>query len=263
MPSPADRATLRFVRLLVEAGTARPSSNGTFRVAAGRRSATLATPAVKELVSAGVLALDGGTCRAQPGTKGWLRRQLLGAEGHASQHRQTVRRADGTEINLAESPLARLATAARGDAAPFLDAHHVEAGERIRRLVERAQLQPRLTMSYDPARAAGTRGGGPGDISAFAMDARRRLAEIVEGLPRDCAGVVLDVCGLLKGLQTIEGERGWPPRSAKLVLRIGLDHLARQFGLAPLAVGRQRGRLEGWMEAGARPALFCDSDEPA
>lgn len=263
MPSPADRATLRFVRLLVEAGTARPSSNGTFRVAAGRRSATLATPAVKELVSAGVLALDGGTCRAQPGTKGWLRRQLLGAEGHAGQHRQTVRRADGTEINLAESPLARLATAARGDAAPFLDAHHVEAGERIRRLVERAQLQPRLTMSYDPARAAGTRGGGPGDISDFAMDARRRLAEIVEGLPRDCAGVVLDVCGLLKGLQTIEGERGWPPRSAKLVLRIGLDHLARQFGLAPLAVGRQRGRLEGWMEAGARPALFCDSDEPA
>lgn len=263
MPLPAERATLHFVRLLVEAGTAERIGHRAFRVTVGGRKASLPAAAVKGLVSAGVLSGDGATCRPLPGTKAWLRRQLLGADGHAGQHRRTVRRADGTEINLAESPLARLAVAGRGDATPFLDPHHVEAGERIRRLVERAQLQPRLTMSYDPARTPASRSGGVEEISDFAADARRQLGRVVATLPRDCAGVVLDVCGLLKGLQTIESERGWPPRSAKLVLRIGLDHLARQFGLAPFATGRPQGRLIGWLEAGARPAIFGDSDEAA
>lgn len=258
MPSPADRGTLRFVRLLLAAGAAQRAGDGTFRVAGKGRRASLAASAVAALVSAGVLSGDGTSCRPRPETAVWLRRQLLGADGQSAQHRWIVRRADGTEINLAESPLARLAVPAGSDTVPFLDSHHVEAGERVRRLVERAQLRPQLTMSYDPVRISGPRNGsGGGDISDLAADARRRLAEIVGILPPDCAGVILDVCGLLKGLQAIESEHGWPPRSAKLVLRIGLDHLARHFGLAPVATGRRQGKQRQWMEAGARPAMFA------
>jgi hypothetical protein len=173
-------------------------------------------------------------------------------EDFAAQHRLIRNSADGTIINLAESPLSRLAS---GEAA-FLEPHHVEAGERVRRLVERAQLQPRLTMTYSAERTAGNRQQIASDISDMAADARRAVADIHRVLPRDCAGVVMDVCGLLKGLQEVERERGWPRRSAKLVLRIGLEQLAQSYGLGPFAVGRATGRSRTWMGEGARPERF-------
>ncbi len=162
--------------------------------------------------------------------------------------------AEGRVVNLAESPLARLATAGPNGAAPFLAPHQVEAGERLRRLVERAHLSPRLTMSYDPAHTVGS-GGSAGDISDFAADARRMLADIYRVLPRDCADVVVDVCGLLKGLQQVEADRGWPRRSAKLVLRIGLEQLARYFGLEERVIGRPSTRLRTERQA-PRPSEF-------
>jgi len=261
MPSRADRPVLRFVRLVLEAGEARRGTDGLYRAAVGARRASLGAEAVGRLLSAGVLSGDAAACRPSPEAAVWLRRQMLGADGHLAQHRWIVRRADGTAIDLDESPLARLAVPAPGEAAPFLAAHQVEAGERLRRLVERAQLQPRVTMSYDPARAIRARGeAAPPEIGDMAADARRRLAELMTALPRDCADVVLDVCGMFKGLQTIERERGLPARSAKLVLRIGLDDLARHFGLTPIAVGRSRGRLESWLRPEGRPVAFGPVD---
>jgi hypothetical protein len=166
----------------------------------------------------------------------------------AAQHRHEHRRPDGITVNLAESPLARLGS--------FLEPHQIEAGERVRRLVERAQLQPRLTMRYSADRTAGTRQQAATDISDMAADARQRLTEIHGALPADCASTVLDVCGFLKGLQQVEQERGWPRRSAKLVLRIGLEQLAQHYGLGPFAMGRESGRKRVWMENGARPTRF-------
>lgn len=254
MPAP-DAAAARFVRALLRHGTARPGADGGYRVA-GAGGARLAAAEVAALARQGVIATAGEACRPGPGARSWLRRAMLGAaaDAHAAQHREERVLADGTRLNLAESPLGRLAVAAAGEAAPFLAPHQVEAGERVRRLAERAQLRPRLTMAYDPTRTASSR-SAPGDIGDMAADARRALAEIARVLPRDCADVVFDVCGLLKGLQTIESERGWPRRSAKLVLRIGLDQLARHYGLAPLAVGADRRRVGAWMD-GARPEMF-------
>jgi len=90
----------------------------------------------------------------------------------------------------------------------------------------------------------------------MAADARRALAEIDRALPRDCAGVVFDVCGLLKGLQEVERDRGWPRRSAKLVLRIGLEQLAQHYGFGPVARGRAIAQVRQWMDDGARPGVF-------
>lgn len=192
-----------------------------------------------------------------PRAEGSRRRTARGMADVAAAHRRLVRKADGTLLNLAESPLARLAVRAAGEAAPFLEPHQVEAGERVRRLVARAQLQPRVTMSYSAAHTAG-RGetARAAEIGDMAFEARERLAEIHRLLPRDCAGVVLDVCGLLKGLQVVETERGWPRRSAKLVLRIGLEQLAQHYGLAPQATGEETRRRRAWMGEGARPERF-------
>jgi hypothetical protein len=253
----ASKRAVRFVRTLQACGPATYGSDGLFRVSAGDRVATLDAKQVAALIAEGVLQRGGSGCHAGPDTAGWLRRQLVEIDPFAAQHRQEVRTADGRVLNLDESPLARLAIAVAGEAGPFLAAHQVEAGERLRRLFERAQLRPRLTMSYDPARAAGGKGGVAAlEISDMAADARRALAEIARALPPDCADVVLDVCGLEKGLQTIETERGWPRRSAKLVLRIGLEQLARHFGFDAVAIGTTRGVNRAWMEDDVRPTMF-------
>lgn len=252
----AEPPVLRFVRDLVSGGEARPGPSGRWTVE-GSKAASLDGGAVRALAAAGLLAMEGGSCRATREARQWLRRQLAEADGaFAAQHRLEHRRPDGTTLNLAESPLARLARATEGQPA-FLASHHLEAGERVRRLVERAQLQPRLTMSYSAAhRAGGKSMSQPAAISDMAADARKALAELHRILPADCAGVVLDVCGLLKGLQTVEIERGWPRRSAKLVLRIGLDQLAHHYGLAPVAVGAESRRAHAWLGEGARPGVF-------
>ena len=87
-----------------------------------------------------------------------------------------------------------------------------------------------------------------GNPKRSAVDARRKLDAVAALLPADCRGVVFDVCGLLKGLQTVETERGWPRRSAKMVLRIGLEQLAVHWGLSAQAQGNESGRVGGWLE---------------
>ena len=238
----------RFVRGLLGGNIGQRHGN-VYILADGHRAAL---SEVSALIRAGAIAGSESECHANAETVGWLKRARLDADAFAAQHRVTTTAPDGTAINLAESPLARLAA---GEAA-FLERHHVEAGERIRRLVERAQLQPRLTMAYSASRTAGNRQQAATDISDLAADARKSLAEIHRLLPRDCAGVVLDVCGLLKGLQEVERDRGWPRRSAKLVLRIGLEQLAQHYGLGPFAVGRPSRKPRIWLGDGARPDKF-------
>lgn len=251
-----DRNTLRFVRALLAGGEARLRERE-FVLAGAEGTGRLPDRVAVALAGEGVLDVAGELCRAGDGARSWVRRNLLETDHFAAQHRQTVRTAEGVTINLAESPLGRLARPGRGESEAFLDRAQIEAGERIRHLAERARLQPRLTMSYPATHTvSGKAGAGAGDISDLAADARRQLNAIVAVLPRDCAGVVMDVCALAKGLQTVETERGWPRRSAKLVLRIGLDQVARHLGLSAKATGPMRGRQRTWLGEGARPKMF-------
>lgn len=135
----------------------------------------------------------------------------------------------------------------------FLEPHHLEAARRVSQLFDRAHLTPRVTMHYSPMPKAGPNTGAPVQITDMAAEARQALAEIHRTLPADCAAVVIDVCCYEKGLQAIETERGWPRRSAKLVLRIGLDHLAAHFGLSASATGPKTNGAQSWMGEGARP----------
>ncbi len=134
--------------------------------------------------------------------------------------------------------LARLAAGAD----PFLGPHHLEAARRFEALARRAAMGQRVTMSYDPARVGerGAGGGGPRDLPDGAMVGRRSLGRIAEAMPRDCWGVLLDVLVFGKGFSEIETERRWPRRAAKLVLRIGLDQLAAQYGLGATGEGGSR-----------------------
>lgn len=143
----------------------------------------------------------------------------------------------------------------RGGEAAFLAPHQLEAARRVQTVFERSQLRQRTTMHYGPRVGDGGSSRG-NDIGDMAADARKQLAEIYRSLPADCAGVVMDVCGFEKGLQEIETERGWPRRSAKLVLRIGLETLAQRFGLTACATGLESPRATSWLADGARPSEF-------
>ncbi len=251
----APGATHRFIRAVIEQGSA-DRVGQTFEAVRNGVPIRLASARVRALQADGVLGGDAGRCTAIAASRSWLRRQLIAENPQAGQHRDLRRDSGGVVRNVLESPLGRLAVAGAGEAAPFLQPHQVAAGERVRRLVARAGLLPRLTTNYSAAEPAGRgRGAGAPDIGDMAADARRRLGDLHRVLPRDCADVVLDVCGLEKGLQVVEAERGWPRRSAKLVLRIGLDRLAEHYGLAAGALGPEHGRHRTWM-AGNRPPLF-------
>lgn len=140
---------------------------------------------------------------------------------------------------------------------PFLQPFHLEAGRRLERLVQRACLAPRLTMTYEAGAVVG-RGGGnaAGDLTDSAADARGRLNRLAARLPEDCWGAVFDICGLGLGLQDVENRRQWPRRSAKLVLRIGLDCLAQEFGLAPHVAPDRSAGLTAWRDG--RLPLIAD-----
>ncbi len=127
---------------------------------------------------------------------------------------------------------------------------------RLAQLFDRARMRQRVTMSYDPGRA----GGGQSrpvqaELADSAAEARQRLGRLAGEVPSDCWGVLTDICGFDKGLQQVETERGWPRRSAKLVLRIGLDRLATLWALSPVAEGKSSGRLQTWLPE--RPAMFA------
>lgn len=245
---PRDGAAMRrFVRGLLREPARRDGRD--YVLPDGRRETARH---VAELIHSGVIDGDQRECRANAATSAWLRRVALGAAAPDLPRGLETPVPGAATVNLAESPLARLAAGAEA----FLDAHHVQAGERVRRLFERAQLQPHVTMTYSASRIAGGQMHAASDISDLAADARREMNRLCRLLPPDCAGVVIDVCGFLKGLQEVERERGWPRRSAKLVLRIGLEQLAQHYGLGPFALGKVSARLQGWMGEGARPDRF-------
>ena len=68
------------------------------------------------------------------------------------------------------------------------------------------------------------------------------------------SGLLIDVCGFLKGLELVERERRWPPRSAKLLLVMGLERLAAHYGLSGDATGQVRRKTSVWQSANARPS---------
>ncbi|MCB1430716.1 MAG: hypothetical protein KDJ66_16575 [Nitratireductor sp.] len=177
----------------------------------------------------------------------------------ASQHRIVSKRSIRTDtgfeevsVNDLESPLSRLFLRKDRNGKTWLSAEEFAAGERIRADFERAGLSPRISASWN---APGGSSSGArhiaGELSDFALDARRRLEKACSVLGSELANTVLDICCFLKGLEEVERERAWPPRSAKLMLRTALRMLASHYGIATSA--RHSAPIQHWGDAGYRP----------
>ncbi|MGB9367398.1 MAG: DUF6456 domain-containing protein [Xanthobacteraceae bacterium] len=172
---------------------------------------------------------------------------------HLSVGRSRVETPDGpvdVAIDESESPLAWLARRKGRDGKPLIEPVQFQAGERLRADFTRANLTPVVTSSWDLSVSREQHGQGmSATFSDAVVAARAQVNLALEAVGPEFAGVLLDVCCFLKGLEDIERERRWPLRSAKIVLQLGLDRLARHYGLASEARGRSSAPIRTWLES--------------
>jgi hypothetical protein len=159
-------------------------------------------------------------------------------------------------VDMAESPLAWLYRRRTSTGRSILSAAEFQAGERLRTDYTKAGLMPSVTTNWRSMAAPGGSGVSRADLTDFALAARDRVQTALGAIGPELAGVALDVCCFLKGLEQVEMERIWPQRSAKVVLVLALKALARHYGFADETSGGEGGRApRHWGTADFRPAI--------
>src|SRR5262249_28985541 len=129
-------------------------------------------------------------------------------------------------INEAESPLRRMRKRGQIDAAQF------EAGEKLRRDFTLAQLMPRLGVDLTAPVVLGRRGKtAERQLNDTVLAAKQRFSKAMRAAGPGLADLLFDVCCHLRGLEEAERAKGWPNRSARVVLTIGLERLVDHYGL--------------------------------
>jgi hypothetical protein len=147
--------------------------------------------------------------------------------GIASEGYSPGRTNRSVRFNAAESPLGWLFS--RG----HVSQRQYDAGERLRGDWERAQIAPRVTMSWDAAPLARGRGGSATglDLSGAQLDAKRRFDDAGAYAGPVLSDVLWRVVCAGEGMREAETALGWPARAGKLVLTIALDRIATYYRL--------------------------------
>lgn len=150
-------------------------------------------------------------------------------------------------VDEGESPLIWLARRKGRDGRPLIEPVELMAGERLRADFTMAQMTPRITANWSASIGQSRRdgSGGAGAMTDAVLAARQRVTHALDAVGPEMAGLLLDVCCFLKRLEDTERERRWPPRTAKVVLQLGLVRLGRHYGYAA-AVSGTGAMLRGW-----------------
>ncbi|WP_421724278.1 DUF6456 domain-containing protein [Bauldia sp.] len=218
---------------------------------------------VPHLIARGLLRREGDSVVLTPAGLSHLRREALRGYDAPSQDveatvieepnvgRRKVMR------NAGESPLARLRRSRGRGGKPLINDAEFAAGERFRSDFTRGQLMPSVTTNWSAFGGGGRGGKGQGiaDLADATIAARRRVEAALNAVGPDYAGLLVDFCGFLKGIDRIERERSWPARSAKLVIRLALASLARHYGFAEAGRGPLQGGQVHWGTADYRPSI--------
>jgi hypothetical protein len=115
---------------------------------------------------------------------------------------------------------------------------------------------PRTTSNWESPLASGGRsGGGAGHFTDTMIAARQRVHHALDAVGPEFSGLLLDICCFLKRLEDVERERAWPARSAKVVLQLALDRLARHFGYAAQVSGPAKAAMRTWKAEDAELAM--------
>ncbi|MET0220410.1 MAG: DUF6456 domain-containing protein [Tardiphaga sp.] len=158
-------------------------------------------------------------------------------------------------MNDSESPLAWLARRKGRDGRAMINSHQFIAGEKLRADFTKAQMGPRMTANWaEPSGRPRGSGHNPGEATDVMVASRQRVGQALDACGPEFSGLLMDVCCFLRGLEDVERERAWPARSAKVVLQLALDRLARHYGLLAEARGRSS-KVRTWLadDAGFEP----------
>ena len=154
-----------------------------------------------------------------------------------------------------ESPLAWLATRKDKSGQALINASCLLAGDRLRRDLTTAAMLPRVTANWSALNVSRS-DGAVVTFSEVQIAARQRVDQALAAVGPDFAGLLIDVCGFLKGLEQLESERAWPRRSGKLALCLALRQLCRHYGIAERATGPNRSLgVRHWGASDFRPNL--------
>lgn len=257
------RETARLIRFIGNQGCVLEEAEGEFQLfRPGGPSQKTLRETIDRAARAGLVLVREGRVFATREARNWLRRHMAAREeAFLDQHRAieiAETKLDGervtVRVNAAESPLAQLARLKDRSGHAWFGTDAVLAGERLARDFQFAALQPKITQTYDPR--LGARGrpgpGGAAELKDNVLAARRRVASAVDAMGPDLSGVALDVCCFEKGLETVERERQWPARSAKLMLKTALMQLHRHYNPPQPAPVR---RSHAWGAEGYRPEM--------
>ena len=196
-----------------------------------------------------------------------LRRAEAGDDAFRQQHQvrgAQLKEIDGTGrpvlVNDAESPLGWLKSRKDRIGRPLISDQQFEAGERLRADYWFARLSTRVTANWSAlAPSDRTRRGAPSsaaDLRDEVIAAKERVMRAIEAVGPELAGVLIDICCELKGLEDAEKSHGWPQRAGKVVLALALNRLARHYGLdVPDETRQRRKSIRHWGSEDYRPTL--------
>lgn len=159
----------------------------------------------------------------------------------------------GAKFDESESPLIWLARRKGTDGRPLIAPHQLQAGERMRADFTLAQMMPRTTSNWDEPISRRNRDQVSGHVTDRVVAARQRVQRALEAAGPEFSGLLVDVCCFLKKLDAVERERQWPARSAKVVLQLALERLARHYGYGFEVRGRAAAEIRSWTADSLEP----------
>lgn len=193
----------------------------------------------RELAASGAISNhDRGAFVLTEAGRARLRRDAATAEeGYQAQHHPIGSRAivdpggGERDVRAFEASLALKRLSALRDArgAPWLSADELAAAARLHRDWSTGQLGLVRGSDWTSAPPSSTaRGAGNTREGALAAhcDARARVEDALAALAAPLRRVVERVCLQEQGLEMLERQEGWPARSGKIALKLGLAQLA-------------------------------------
>jgi Domain of unknown function (DUF6456) len=157
------------------------------------------------------------------------------------------------------NPIARLRQRRDAHGRALVSGVQSDAADRLARDFNSGHMQPRVTSNWTRLalgsggeRNTGSTGGR--DVADAVSAAQERVRRALSDAGPEFADLLMDICCLEQGLETVERQRGWPHRSAKIILGLALDKLSRHYGLVAVGPARSQATTH-WGAEGYRPAV--------
>ena len=138
---------------------------------------------------------------------------------------------------------------------PLLSDIQVLAALRLAQDFAIGKMQPRVTARWSAEAVPDRRRrGAPGagvELADATAAAQTRVRTALASLGGGLADIVFDVCCLERGLESLEADRDWPPRTARLFLCMALTNLAVHYGMD--TTPRSSAAIRQWGDDAFRP----------